>query len=101
MLLHSSASNLVKHLGSGSHVGTETGPSDIINATMHNLKLAYNETVRFFYGFFQTRIVHFYLQKNCSVEELRLKLETQVEVFSQESLRIHAQLDAFHIEQMT
>ena len=59
-LLHESASRLVKELGG--QLGSQTGPSDSRDSIMHNLKLAYNESLRYFYAFYQTRIVHFYLQ---------------------------------------
>lgn len=85
--LHRSADRLVRQLGAPS--GSQTGPSCERSTTMHNLKLAYNDTLRYFYAFYQTRIVHFYLQQGNSIELLQEKLEANVTAFSQETIKIH------------
>ena len=48
---------------------------------MHNLKVAYNDTLRSFYAFYQTRVVHFYMQQNDLVEVLAAKLKENTLVF--------------------
>jgi len=39
-------------------MGATVGPSESKSSIMHNLKLAYNDTLRYFYAFYQTRVVH-------------------------------------------
>jgi len=67
---------------------------------MHNLKLAYNDTTRYFYAFYQTRIVHFYLQQELSLELLQQRLESNIELFCVQAVKIHSKLDMIDIEQI-
>ena len=65
---------------------------------MHNLKLAYNDTLRYYYAFNQTRVVHFYLQQDNSVQLLQGKLQENVIIFSDLTVRIHQRLDMIEID---
>ena len=97
-LLHRSADRIIKQLGVAQ--GSEVAPSHSRSSIMHNLKVAYNDTLRFFYAFYQTRVVHFYLQQGNSVELLKEKLEENATVFSSETLEIHNLLDQIDIESL-
>ena len=76
---------MINQLGGSS----QTGPCESRQSMMHNLKLAYNDTLRYFYAFYQTRIIHFYLQQDSSIEVLQAKLQDNVTVFSEETVKIH------------